>query len=48
VSGKKEKNENLKRAERDLQEEKKNESVVDQSIQPDQQNRLKDQENMRK
>ncbi|WP_409252774.1 hypothetical protein V1502_02260 [Bacillus sp. SCS-153A] len=48
MSGKKEKNENLKEAERDLQEEKKNESVLDHSREPDQQNRLKDQQNLRK
>ncbi|MGM0845116.1 MAG: hypothetical protein ACQEUT_09075 [Bacillota bacterium] len=48
MSGKGEKNENLRDVERDFQEEKKNESIEDQSRKPDQQNRLKDQENLRK
>ena len=48
MSGKIEKDQNLKEVEREQQQEKKNESITDQSRVPNEQHRLKDQENLRK
>lgn len=48
MSGKKEENKNVRDVERDMQEEKKNQSIADQSRVPNDQNRLKDQENLRR
>lgn len=48
MSDNKENNKSLREVERDMQEEKKNQSIADQSRVPNEQNRLKDQENLRR
>ncbi len=48
MSGKQEKDQNLIDKERQFLEEKKNQSAADQGRVPDQQHRLKDQENLRR